>query len=119
MLWDLQRMIQLVQRGGVHWAKKVWWFRKAPVWAGRGGWRRMSTPQKKAILCLAETAYSVHGKYFGKREFPEGIPAVAYEVKKACSVGEGGQGGKTRKERSEERHKIAGKTIEQIKKSIT
>lgn len=84
MLWDLERMIQLVKRGKVTWANKVWWFRKAPRWAGKGGWKYLSSYQLEAALALARTAYDAAtvwktGEKVGLA--PSGLPVIAQLVK--------------------------------------
>ncbi|MCD6593281.1 hypothetical protein J7L00_04270 [Candidatus Bathyarchaeota archaeon] len=73
-------LVQIVQRGGVRWAKKSWWYRRPPPWAG-GKIELLSVPQLRACLELARTASA----NFGAKGLIGGLPAIAAKVAEAMA----------------------------------
>ena len=110
--------VQVVQRGGVTWARKGWWYRRAPPWAG-GKLELLSVPQLRQVLRLSRVAHGhygemgeVHGKAKG---IVNGMPYIATKVAKEAA---GTVGGLTRKERAELAHEKAASTIEKLERLI-
>jgi len=107
---------------GVHisffppWSRKLFGFKRGAPWTGDVG--KLSLPQLKACLALAEAAYDAYGT-MGKVYYKgKNMPAVAVEVAKKVRKGAGVHGGVKPAERRRLRHEAAEASIAALKALI-
>ena len=109
--------------GRVHIAWAVPWSRRPIIFKQGAPWTKnagaLSTPQLKACLALARTATAAYGT-MGKLQY-KGVSMPAVAVKVAAGVAKGAKihGGKTLRERAEERHALAGARIAALEALIS
>lgn len=107
---------------GVHisffpdWSRKLFGFKRGAPWTGDVS--KLSVPQLKACLALANAAYGAYGT-MGKQYYKgKNMPAVAVEVAKAVAKGPGVHGGVRPAERRRLRHEAASASIAALRSLI-
>lgn len=107
---------------GVHisffppWSRRLIGFKRGAPWTGDAS--KLSLPQLKACLSLAEAAYAAYGTMGKVRYKGVSMPAVAVEVAKTVKSGVGIHGGLTPAERRREAHELASSSIAALRALI-
>lgn len=98
------------------WSKRPVIFKQGAPWTGDAG--KLSVPQLKACLALAETAYNAYGTFGKQRYKGVSMPAVAVKVAAAVTKGAGVHGGVTPAERRRAAHEAATASIAALRALI-
>lgn len=98
------------------WSRRPIIFKQGAPWTGDAG--KLSVPQLKACLSLAEAAYAAYGTRGKSRYKGVSMPSVAVKVAMAVSKGAGVHGGVTPAERRKAAHDAASASIAALRALI-